>query len=62
MLWSGDDDLFGVSVGDRKHPGTSALPDDSSRLAVKPAVGHAFLDAGVADDVDFVADFKLLDG
>jgi hypothetical protein len=61
MLWSGDDDLFGVSVGDRKHPCTPPLPDNGSRLAVKPAVGHTFLDAGVADDVDFLTDLKLLD-
>ena len=61
MLWSCDDDLFGVAVADLKHPGASALANDRSGFAMEPVMGHALLDAWVADDVDFFADLKLLD-
>ena len=61
MLWSGDDDLVGVTVTDGEHPGTAALTDDGTGLSVEAAVGHSLLDAGVTDDMYPVANLKSLD-
>lgn len=61
MLWSGNDDLIGVAIADREHPGTAALANDSTGLAVEAAVGHSLLDAGFYDYMDPVADLKSLD-
>jgi hypothetical protein len=61
MLWSGDDDLVGVTVTDGEHPGTAALTDDGTGLSVEAAVGHSLLDAGFNDNVNPVANLKSLD-
>ena len=61
MLWSGDNDLVGVTVADGKHPRATALAKDSSCQAVEAAVGHSLLDAGVADDVNPITNLEPLD-
>jgi hypothetical protein len=61
MLRSGNDDLIGVAVSDGKHPCTSALAKDSPCQTVEAAVGHAFLDTGITDNVNPVPNLKFLD-
>ena len=61
MLWSGDNDLVGVTVADGKHPCATALAKDSSCQAMEAAVGHSLLDAGITDYVHPVPDLKSLD-
>ena len=61
MLWSRDNDFVGVTVADGEHPGTAALTKDCSCQTVETAVGHAFLDTGVTDDVYPVTNLKSLD-
>ena len=61
MLWSGNDDLVGVTIADGEHPCTTTLTDNRSGLSVEPAVGHALLDTGLTDNVHPVTNFKSLD-
>ena len=61
MLWSCDDDLVGVTVADREHPGPAPLAEDRAGQAMEAAVGHSLLDAGIADNVHPVPDLELLD-
>ena len=61
MLWSGDDDLVGVSIADGEHPRTTALTNNGSGLSMEPSVGHALLDARFNNHVHPVTDLKFLD-
>ena len=61
MLWSGDDDLVGVSIADGEHPRTTALADNGSGFSVEPAVGHALLDARLYNYVHPVTNLEMLD-
>ena len=61
MLWSGNDDLVCVAVTDGEHPCTPALTKNGSCQSVETAVGHALLDAGIADNVNPVPDLESLD-
>ena len=61
MLWSGDDDLVGVSIADGEHPRTTAPADNRSGLSMEPAVGHALLDARFNNHVHPVTDLEFLD-
>ena len=61
MLWSGDNDLVGVSIADGEHPRTTALADNGSGLSVEPAVGHTLLDARFNNHVHPVTDLEFLD-
>jgi hypothetical protein len=61
MLWSCNDDLFGVAIADGKHPCTAALTDDSAGLSMEAAVGHSLLDARLDNNVDTVTDLEPLD-
>ena len=61
MLWSGDDDLVGVTIADGKQPCATALTNNRSCLSVESAVGHSFLDARLADYVYPVTNLEMLD-
>lgn len=61
MLWSGNDDLIGITIADGEHPGTASLADDCAGLPMEAAVWHSFLDAGFHDNVDPVANLESLD-
>ncbi len=61
MLWSCDDNLVGIAVTDGEHPCPAALADNRAGLAVEAAVRHAFLNAGLHNNVDPVTDLKPLD-
>jgi|WetSurMetagenome_2_1015567.scaffolds.fasta_scaffold08059_6 hypothetical protein len=61
MLWSCNDDFIGVAVTDGEHPCPTTLAEDCSGQAMKTAVGHSFLDAGITDNVHPVTNLKSLD-
>jgi hypothetical protein len=61
MLWSGNDDLIGVTIADGEHPGAATLADDRTGLPMEAAVRHTFLDAGFYDNMDPVANLEPLD-
>jgi hypothetical protein len=61
MLWSGDNGLVSVTIADGEHPRTSTPTDNSSGLAMEPAVGHALLDARFNNHVHPVTNLEFLD-
>lgn len=61
MLWSGNDDLVGVTITDCEHPCAAALAENGAGLPVEAAVGHPLLDARVDNNVDPVPDLEFLD-
>ena len=61
MLWSGNNDLIGVAITDGEHPCPTTLAEDRPGQTVETAVGHAFLDTGITDNVYPVANLKPLD-
>ena len=61
MLWSGDNDLVGVSIADSEHPCTTTLADNSPGLSMEPAVGHTLLYARFNNHVHPVTNLEFLD-
>jgi len=61
MLWSGNDNLVGVTIADGEHPRPPAPTYDSAGLSMEPAVGHTLLDARLNNNMHPVTDLELLD-
>jgi hypothetical protein len=61
MLWSGNNDFICIAIADGQHPGTPALPENSSCQSMEAAMWHSLLDGGITDNVHPVTDFKFLD-
>lgn len=61
MLGARDNGLGGVAIHHLEYPGTAPLPDDGSGLSMEPPVGHALVNTGLNDNMNFLTDFKPLD-
>jgi len=60
MLGPGDDYFPGITLPDFQHPGPPALPENGSGLSMEPAVGDAFVNTGLNDNMNFLTDLKML--